>query len=529
MAKSPAQNNLSKRILVRTALLDYCRMVNVSEADIDLLYSRIEQLKSQVFDDEKALDAVLKHDLEEIKNREGLKVRIQEMRGNLAERIFEHYGLGISDEDKTLIASIMWEAGMEKSDAKQLSQAICEKKLEEQVEGAGKKKPRRYKKNPQRYADKLSALLFQNRENMQSSLCKDFSTYRTMSSRDISLRNPVIEVLKTTIREHISGVESQLPMVYNVRKTEKAFRDKIRKNFSREGGSRQNFVKLIGIMAQQGAMLNKGQTFSNFDLFSREMKKIYGDNYLQEMDKALGLTSTSSMFPDEQNAERQKRYAAKSKELYLNMMASILTKKMLYDGQHNNFDTDYSGYVETIERTFIAGLMQGETKSRSLCFEEPDVSSEERTCLDDTAERDVVTVHHKRPVGAAFDIHDRLFRPTTSLEKERKSCEITNTIGNHALIIGKDVHDKFEANGKYILVAEPDAMIFAGEVSRDILGLKLPPRLKEGLARIANSDQLNIVKVSMNFSDCPEIEHLRGKLKEENVSENIVQKYQDYE
>lgn len=515
MAKSPAQNNLSKRILVRTALLDYCRMVNVSEADIDLLYSRIEQLKSQVFDDEKALDAVLKYDLEEIKNREGLKVRIQEMRGNLAERIFEHYGLGISDEDKTLIASIMWEAGMEKSDAKQLSQAICEKKLEEQVEGAGKKKPRRY-------ADKLSVLLFQNRTELQKRLCKDFSTYS-----DTSSQNPVIEVLKTTIKEHISGVKKTLSLLYEVRPKEKAFRDKIRADFSKKDGSREHFVKLIGLMAQQGCALAKHESLSNFDKFSKEMKNIFGDNYLQELDKALEIPANVPQ--QERDAERKKRYEAKSKDLYLKMMGALLTKKIEYDQAHNNLGIDYSGYVDTIERIFIPGLLQGVTRTRSLCLEEPDEGSCEKRWLDDTAEKGAVSIHHKWPVGAIFDIHDRLFGQAAALQKEQKCCEMVNRVSNHMMIIDKNLHMKFESNGNYILTPEPNNIIFAGVVSGKILGLKLQPYLLEGLAGIVKPNEEKVVTVIMPFTGYPEIENLRKTLKNENVNEeNIVQKYQDY-
>ena len=78
----------NRSLLLDVAFLDYSRFSNVSEADISLLYERVEQIKKD-FEENKeyALDAMVQYDLENIQSKEDLKRRIQAKRAEIAGKI----------------------------------------------------------------------------------------------------------------------------------------------------------------------------------------------------------------------------------------------------------------------------------------------------------------------------------------------------------------------------------------------------------------------------------------------------------
>lgn len=520
-ALSP-QNNLSKKIFIDVALLDYCRMANVSEADIDKLYEKVEMLNNEAFNDEEALNIVIENGLDEITSRDKLKDRLEQMKSKLAEKIFEYYAIEGNSENAGLIAAALTAAGANKKEASVLAGAICEKRLQEPF------------KNDQRLADRLVGILFSNQKKLKEKLSQEFRIYQ-----DTRTANPVIEQIKPDILEYIGGVAKSNVFEYETRKEQYDFRQKLRGDFSRAGGIRENFVKLSGLLAENGMKLVRGEAqSSNFDAFSGIVRNLYGDDYAAELDKALGVPDNTP--ESERDAARKERYEAKSREMYLKLMAGILTKKMEYDdqavssyGQAGN----YGVYVSTVENKFIRKMVEGVVDVRSLCLENavdntPAASFREekemyRKSLDETAERQIVSVHHKLPLGAAYDVHDRLYGKVLPEEKLKNSCALVNNAGNMCLVIGKELHQRLEARGSYVQKAAPDSSILQAEGSADVLRLKMPDYLKKGLEKYLKSGKVGL-SVSLNFSDHALMRQERQKLQVEKSVVGIDQKYARY-
>lgn len=524
MAKSssqaaPQQNNLSKRIFTEVALLDFCRMANVSEADIDRLYTQIEKLNDSAFSDEKAMDTVIKYDLESINSRDALKERLQQIKSQIADRIFEYYKISENPENAALLTSTLASLGTNKAEAKTLAQAICNKQLHQP-----------FKKN-QTTADRLVNVLFSNRKKLQVKLQEDFKIYK-----DMRITNPIIDDIRSDIIEYTGGVSREQVFRYTVRKDQKEFRARRRQTFEREGGVRKNFVKLIGLMANNGMerLKNKSQT-SNYDKFQQTMKSVYGNTFLSEIDKSLGITATDK--PEEElNSMRKEAYDKKSNEIYVKMVAGILSNKHKFDQQvYGNEKINYMDYIDTVEKHFIKKLESGIVNVRSLCFEEPDStyfagsSKEEfelyKQSLDDTAEKQIASIHHKLPIGAAYDVHDRLFGKNQST-KEQTSDELVNNLGNLCFVLGKDMHQRLEARGKYVLTANADNSVFASEFNSKITELDMPDYLKNEITKLNKSDK--VLNVNMGFSDFNYMESIRQILRPEQAYVPIEQKYSRY-
>lgn len=517
-----AQNNLSKRIFIDVALLDYCRMANVSEADIDKLYEKVEKLNDDAFKDEEAFNIVVENGLDEITSREKLKDRLDQMKAKLAEKIFDYYAIDGNSENAGLIASSLAAAGVNKKEAATLAGAICEKKLREP-----------YKKD-QLLADRLVGLLFSNQKKLKERLNQEFKTYQ-----DMRTVNPVIEQIKPDILEYIGGVPKNNVFEYETRKEQKDFRQELRQDFSRAGGIRENFIKLSGLLALNGMNLVKGDNkTSNYDAFCGVVRDIYGENFTAEIDKALAVPEGT---PDhERDTVRKERYEAKSREMYLKLMAGVLSKKMTYDreaGSSYGKISDYNVYVATVENSFIRKMANGVLDVRTLCLENADNNTpaaslrEEkalyRQSLDETAERQIVSVHHKLPLGAAYDVHDRLFGKISPTDKFKNCCALVNNTGNMCLVIGKELHQRLEARGTYVQKATADSSVLRAEAEVSVLKLRMPDYLKKGLEKYLKAEKVDL-SVNLNFSDHISMQKERQKLQVEKSVIGIEQKYARY-
>lgn len=523
MAKQVAsQNDVSKRLLIEVALLDYCRMVNVSEADIDRLYQQVERLNEKAFENENAMDVVINYKLDEINSRDALKERLSEMKSQLAERIFDYYAIDLNSENAVLIRNVLNNAGIDKNESKSLSEAICQRKLHE---------PCPYKKD-QRMADRLVNMLYANQKKLKTKLKEDFNTYKA-----IGLNNVIINDLKPDILEYIGGVNHNQVLVYQARFAQEKFRNCLREDFIKKNGIRENFVKITGLLAYNGMNLVKGETQEDcFANFCDIMKKVYGDNYMAELDKALCIPT--DMTEEQKKKQRIESFNAKSKEMYFKMMAGILSKKIEFDHKSKFSSTsDYSVYVSTVENKFIRQLLSGITDVRSLCIEEPDYSEpvgslkEERALyrqsLGETTKKKVVSVHHKLPVGAAYDVCDRLCPSQDPKVKFQNSCELVNNLGNVCFVVGKELHQKLEADGNYVMRHMADNSIFVAETDPQILNRGLPKYLKEGLGKYVGKSK-GVVKVLMNFTESQVMANEREKLQPEAAEVSIDRKYARY-
>lgn len=382
-------------------------------------------------------------------------------------------------------------------------------------------------------ADKLYDMLHGKQKVLKEKLAVDYETYK-----QTKVSNAVIEDIEPNIQEHLSGLTREENMEYETRQEDYYFRQDLRRDFSRPDGIRQSFLKLYGTMMENGMNLARNpNSASDYEAFRRQMEQMFGEKHQAEIDQALNIIPNGESQAELQE-KRAKLYAVKSQEIYFKTMAGILSHKKEFDHSNGVQAYDYMTYVQNIEQKFIRGLQCGKTDVDCLAFVEPDntaaKSKAEELALrkkykDDTAENQIVSVHHKLPIGAARDIFRRLLGKKDE-RTERHGCSaLVNNLGNMSLIIGKQTHQMLEAYGNYNITAKSDNMIFASRINTallEITHIKIPPYLREGIKKYAlQSSKSGIITVDMNFSEAPEIAQARKKLKMPHVVTNVVNKF----
>ncbi|MBE6458512.1 MAG: hypothetical protein E7010_01720 [Alphaproteobacteria bacterium] len=517
---APQSKDLAKRLVVETAFLDYCKLAAISEDDIDRLYERISELNRLDNDDD--LEKVIAYNLEAVKNKDDLRTRIKEMRSQTAQKIFDYYSL--SDENATAVKLMMTSIGIKKEMAQDLTTAIAERTLDKPFD------------SNKSMADKLYDILQGKQKALKEKLATDYDTYKQTKTPNI-----VIEDIEADIQGHLSGIAREESIEYETRKEDYNFRQDLRKDFSHTNGIRPAFLKLYGIMMENGKNLAQNQKAnSNYQIFYKQMEQMFGENAQAEIDQALSVPSGI-----ETTAELQKKrldlYAGKCQEVYFKTMAGILSHKREFDYSKGDNRNDYQIYVQTIERDFIRSLLRGETNIDCLAFVEPDNTfaknrAEEMALRkkhkDETAENQIVSVHHKLPIGAALDVCRKIFGKKDTKTELASCSSLVNNLGNMSLVIGKQTHQTLEANGNYNVTANGDNMIFASRINKDLLNmerLNVPQYLKDGIRRYAlGAPKDNIIRVSMNFTESIEIANRRNKLKMPNVATKVVDKFKQF-
>lgn len=532
-------NDISQRLLIESALMDYSKFLHITDADINELYCKIEKLNEDCFNNEESFALVEKYNLDAITSREELKKRISNMRAQMAEKIFDYYATG----DKTdisrhanSIGTVLKDIGIKDGAAKKLAQSICDRKLQDTLteeenkafnilNGKNtKRKKETGEKEKVRWADLLAQNINDKIKVLKEKMYLDLQTYQ-----DTDMPNPVIEKMLPEIKANISGI--RIVLNYETPKSTKSFREKLRDDFKRLGGSQKTTLKLTGLLAENGKNLIRSPlSRSNYDDFEKLMKDYFGqDNYQKVIDTALGVKTTAA---DKENLsqERRKSYNAKSQKLYCQLVASLLTQKRQHDLESGNRGTDYGIYIKTVDLQYIRALNNGENNMKLLGFAElndtrgsGDLKTEyqiSRQIVDDTAEKQVVSVHHHLPLGAAHDVITRLQGPMPEDEKLKKCCELVNILGNNCLVVGKDKHQSMEAKGAYEVKPDSEALIFAGRIDwKTINGIsdKLPPQLKKAFTEnLSPNGKIQDVGLSMQFPESKYMSELRQSLHSEN-------------
>ena len=533
--------DISKRLLIESALMDYGRFLHVSDADIDELYQKIEKLNEDCFNDEKSFEIVDKYNLDTITSREDLKKRIENMRGQLAEKIFDYY----TADDKTDISrfgedisAVLKNIGVRENVAKKLAQSICERKLKDElssdeldnfnrsVSKNTKRKKTTDAKEQVRWADLLAQSIYDKQKTLKEKLSLDLQTYQ-----DMRAPNPVIDAMLPNIKANLYGLK--VVLYYSTPKETKYFRERLRKDFARDGGSRRTILQINGLMAENGKnFIKNGSTVSNYDDFEALIKKHYGqDNYLQIVDTALNIQRGGK---DEETLKQERRqtYDDKSRLLYCQLMASLLSEKRKYDIENVNPGIDYAMYVETLEHKYIRALCSGQNNIGALGMTDAGYTatsanaSEERRIrkqiMDDTAENQVVSVNHHLPLGAADDVVTRFFGYMDDEKKFVKACELVNVVGNNCVVVGKDKHQSMEAKGAYDVKQNQEGTIFAGRVDWRLLGAlqdKLPKYLWGAFEdNLKTNSAIQDVAIVMRFPESKYMIEERRKLQSENAS-----------
>lgn len=534
--------DVSKRLLIESALMDYSRFIHVTDADIDELYRKIEKLNEECFNDEKTFALVEKYNLDAITSREDLKKRIDAMRGQLAEKIFDYYATGDAKSDlgrhSESIALVLKDIGIKETIARKLAQSVCERKLKDDLsqdeldsfnKQAGKNSKRKKSSDKEekiRWADLLAQSINDKQKILREKIYLDLKTYQ-----DTGLPNPVIEEMLPDIKAHVNGIKISLN--YDTPKSTKPFRERLRDDFKRRGGSREATLILNGLLAENGKnLIRKPSAASNYDDFEKLLREYYGEkNYSKILDEALGI-KTDGKNDDVLQQERRQVYNQKSKDLYCQLVASLISEKRKYDIENSNRGIDYGMYVQTIDHQYIRPLCSGRNNIGALGMVDAGSTaasasaSEERKfrkqIMDDTAENQVASVHHHLPLGAADDVITRFFGKLDEEEKFAKSCELVNLLGNNCLVIGKDKHQSMEANGAYDVKQNSEGLVFAGRIDWNILnGVKdkLPAYLWKAFEQhLKPNAKTQDVALTMRFPESSYMADLRKTLQPENTT-----------
>lgn len=523
--------DVSKRLLIESAFLNYGCLQRASEADIAKLYEEVEKLNQLSEINEEALEKVIKYDIENIKSKEDLKLRIHEMRAKTAEKIFEDVA---KNANEAQVAAVLESIGIPQKMSKRYAEQIFARKLYEELSPDDEKTAQKCRalsvgrrgKNKEQsriiWADQLASHLFNKIDDLKKRTYFDLQTYQ-----DANLKIELIEELLPDIKSNLNGLKIDLK--YTIKEENRPFNEQVRADCNRPDGVKENFNKIIGLMAENGknAVYNLNLQ-SNYDAFARQMWHIFGPEKVEDaLNLALGVAPEGKTM-DAIKAERQKNYLAKSKELYTKLMVSLLAKKYEFDRQNSNRGINYKDYAQNIERLYITGLRNGENKVNVLGFTEPDEKNTALSYREElkrardirfaTAEEQSVSFHHHLPVGAAFDVTGRLFGNQNKEEYLKNACALVNQVGNGCLVIGKEKHQSMEARGNYVVTANPMSTVFAARFNpRDaqnaLRSLPNNDPLKEAGAKYANQPDL---AVNIDLGENEQMRALRKTLKTES-------------
>ncbi len=507
------------RILAIVALLDICKTDadNIGTAEIENLYQKISELNKKTFEDEETFAVVEKHRLDEITNVDELRERI---RRNRAINIYKELGyFNLSSGSITahemsgteIISTILHETGVKTAD--ELSAAACSGTLTDKE------------------AEKFKNILNGKQGELKKRLAIDFAIYNSQKTKD-----PAVEAIRRDIEEYTYDKKKSASFEFDVHPKDKGFRKSVRKPFNDQ--AKPDFLKLYGTMLTEGRNLTLGnKTRSTYDRFRQKMEEAYGSDSLDSIiDRALGLSAQQSASPDADRL-RQEAYAEKSKELYFKTLAGVLSQKYEYNLEHNS-STEWGNYVQTFNDKYIRELTEnGYNYIDSLAFQDPNYKEQfaskarehymNKVLRDETAEMQIISVHHKDPIGSAKDLSNIFFKPALhGLDEEKAEAEriklcskMYNTNSNFMLVIGQAMHQSLEARDKVEIGQEQDTAIFAADINcralRNIM-TRLPANIREGMEKYVKPNDEGHKKIFayMPFPEPKEKSFIRKKLQE---------------
>ena len=522
--------DISRRLLIESAFLNYGCLRRVSDAEVDKLYAEIEKLNADPFKDDQTFEKVTQYKLESLKSKEELKERIHQMRAETANRALKIVAENANAEQ---IAGVLVDIGVSQKMAKRYAEVILAKNLHQELSPedeslaikSGAKTIGRRNKNKETektiWADQLANNLFDKIDILKKRTFTDLQTYQ-----DAGFQNVLIEERMDDIKANLTGMK--ITLNYTIKPQNKEFSDQLRADCNKEGGVKENFYKLIGLLAENGKnAINSPSSSSNYQKFEAHMTKIYGkENVEAALDKALG-----------KKEERQSKYAEKSKELYVKLMCSLLAKKYAFDRENHNSGVNYQDYARSLEQHFIKGLARGVNNVSALGFTEPDANNQALSFKEERKrameirsaanEEKSASYHHKLPIGSGYDVTDRLFGKLDAVEKLAEASALINNIGNGCLVVGKDKHESLEAKGSYVLTANADNMIFASRYDASALQNALrsmPAEFQKAAAQYVRPNQTDL-SVGLNLGEHAQMTALRQTLKTEEKSNTLTQIY----
>lgn len=513
---------LETRILATFSLIEICKMDadNITPKEIEELYKKIAELNEKAFEDEKTFNVVATHKLDEINSTEQLKERIKRNRVVSTYKQLGYFGLSSGTTEQhipqapEILATIMHNIGIKDADA--LSIAACTGELSEED------------------ANKLIRELNNNITTLKKNLARDFETYKDQKSR-----NPSIELIYNDLEEYTYDKNKSKDLTFTYGKSgQKEFCKAVRADFNDR--FKPDFLNLYGTMMSEGKNAHQSNMISsNYPAFCQMIEKNLGvDKAKTEIDLMLNISPNESS-----EAKRKEAYKEKCSEIYFKTIAAILSQKYDYN-KEKNLSSDYEVYMRTINHNYISDMCKGENNITALAFqdandtrqttsraEEHRLSKENR---DESAEKQIISIHHKLPVGASYDICDQILPNYPIDTKVEKACELTNNLANMVYVVGKDKHQSLEAKGSYKIGQNPDIMIFAATINCDALRKilpSLPKHIQDGIkkyVKFSDTDKSKDISANMKFSEHNAISAQREKLGEKKENISITQKYARY-
>ena len=524
---STGRLSLETRIISAFALMEIAKtdVKNISEEDFKEIFEKVKELNEMAFeqDDMKAFDLVEKYNLDEISDITALKERIAR---NRVTNIYKQLGFFSLSKGETteytlssaqILATMMHEVGIKNAD--EIAEKIVEGRLTEDE------------------AEALHSNLSNCFGNLKKRLVQDFQIYN-----DQGYKNPYIELVRGDIEEYTFDKNKKLEIKYSVPKSKKPFRDVLRDNFNT--GTKPEFLKLYGTMLIEGRNASKNVGLaSNYEQFCKNLSSYLGDIDIKTViDEALGV-STQNLDDKKAEEARRKAYQEKCKELYFKTVAGLLSQKYEYNRTHG-VSTDYDVYLQTIDNKYIKALSEGKNEIEMLAFQDPDYKRQfeskaaerklNKELRDETAEMQIVSIHHKFPISATYDVCDKII-PNCDEDLKLKKCnKLANNFSNIMYVIGQEVHQSLEANGIMSFGANQDCAIFAADVDCEALmriSRNFPPFMIQGFRehlKLKGGEKKKRITSIMKFPEPEEICSVRQILGKENKHVSTLHKFKRY-
>lgn len=184
-----------------------------------------------------------------------------------------------------------------------------------------------------------------------------------------------------------------------------------------------------------------------------------------------------------------------------------MSQKQEYNLSHNT-NSDYRIYMQTIDNKYIRSLCNGENDIAALAFQDPDYKQQyeskarehqlNREMRDETADMQIVSVHHKFPVGAVYDVYDQILTSHSEDLKKKNAASWSTTAATWFSSSGRTCISHWKQKAKWTS-AKSGCHDFAARINvqafRSVMS-QLPPYMREGLKNTSKSAKMTRAKTS---------------------------------
>ncbi|MCQ2734990.1 MAG: hypothetical protein MJ212_03455 [Alphaproteobacteria bacterium] len=189
----------------------------------------------------------------------------------------------------------------------------------------------------------------------------------------------------------------------------------IRDDFSaKDVGSKQVFLKMVGNMLDcgQSAVKNDSTTAIRKNTDYNDFIKLVKQQYPNDSDNVINTMLGINANTDTKEVEKLRREAfeKKSKELYCKFVSAVLVKKYDQNNDEHTNNFDYQQYIDVNIAGYISDMKKnGENNiANNLHLVDERKASSLKDIIDDTAENQIISVHHKTPVASVVPIYVKL-------------------------------------------------------------------------------------------------------------------------